>query len=142
MAKKHDLRCLKRKKARISWGRRFFFSMADGGSPVLDKTERLWANTESPATPWDRGRAGIAAKHPLYITDIERRTNIYVGGKDVYGKELLSGMNLQGIDSIDEPLKVDAKYGTNSGRSAVVEPVDAAIPASITFPRKRKIEEK
>ena len=67
---------------------------------------------------------GIAAEHPLYVTELDMAHNrVAVGGADdVFFDNLIAGdLNWIAIDTITEPLKVTAKvrYGKREGRATV-----------------------
>ncbi len=114
--------------------RLFLFEGACGEGPVIDQDGRVLGRHKGifNYTIGQRKGMGIAAKHPLYVTGIDKKTNSITVGekKDVYGKELIAGdVNLVGIDSISKPLKVYAKIRyKHPAAPATVEPFDAKQP--------------
>ncbi len=132
LAKKHGLPVSGKEESQdfIGGDRSFLFEGRTAEGPVLDKKGAVLGKHRGIAryTIGQRKGLGIAAKYPLYVTGIDSGTNtINVGEKkDVYGRELIAGqVNLQGIDSIDGPMKVDAKIRyKHAAAPAVVEPAD------------------
>lgn len=97
------------------YGDRFLlFEGKTAEGPVVDKNGRVLGKHKGifNYTLGQRKGLGISAKHPLYVTSIDSKTNTITVGekKDVYSRELVvRDTNLPGIDRIDKPVRVEAK---------------------------------
>lgn len=141
LAKKHNLPVSEKEESQdfIGGDRFFLFEGSTEEGPVLDKNGKVLGRHSGIVnyTIGQRKGLGIAAKYPLYVTGIDKKTNSITVGekKDVYGRELVAGnVNLVSIKKIDAPMKVDAKIRyKHAASTAVVEPADEKGNIRIRF---------
>ena len=106
------------------------FETQPGPGPLMDKQGKVLGKHRGIVnyTLGQRRGLGLAAKEPLFVTDIKPDLNaVIVGGKeDLYKTEqIISDLNWIAVDSLDETMEVRARIrSSHTGYDAVVSPLD------------------